>query len=112
MGWKDLSYAKKGAIIGAIIGLAGSLIASIGEYSGLFRNISPDAVRLAIFSVLIPFMLLSAIFTMSGIFGCSWKMDKCYAEGILGSIVTIIIFSLIGALAGMIIGKLKSRKKK
>ena len=77
MTWKDLSYAKKGAIIGAIIGLVGSLFAFIGGYlSGLFGNISSDAVRIAVFSVLTPFILISAIFVMSGILGCSWKMDK------------------------------------
>ena len=108
-----MSYAKKGAIIGAIIGLVGSLIAFIGGYLiGLFGNISSDAVRIAISSVLTPFILISAIFVISGILGCRWKMDKCYEESILGFVVTIIIFSLIGALIGMIIGKIKSSRKK
>ncbi len=106
-----MSVKKKGAIIGLIIGVVGVLMTllfvpafgtqSILESGGIFKMIT------GIFS------FVSFIFVYGEVMGCNYigpdaPADAyCPAEIFSGFIVTIIIFTVVGYLVGMVIDKAK-----
>ena len=105
MGFKDWSYTKKGTIVGAIIGLIGVLIA----YPILLSRIG-DTFGLEYY-LLAPFYLLTPILSL---LICGYETNPgCWkAMNYIGALLTILIFSGIGTLIGLIISKIKSSKKK
>ncbi len=96
MTWKNLNYATKGAIIGGLIGLVGSILRSF------FLSMNSDTF----FIFGIPGIVLRIV----GIGRCNWKSSFCPVDDFLGYIVTVIVFSLIGFFIGFIVKKLKSKK--
>ncbi len=105
MNWKDKNYIQKGRIIGGVVGFTGSFFAFI--FSSLNISVVP-LIKL----ILLPFMISSLLFVLTSTFGiikCPFKTESCYTSQILGYIFTIIIFILLGALIGWIVGKNKSR---
>ena len=105
MSWRDLGYSRKGGIIGGIISVIGIFLVLL-----LLFVFKLDAYALGpIFPLMMPFMAISLLLSFSGIFGCNPKSDSCYFELILGFILTIVVFMLIGMFIGWIVGKIKSR---
>jgi len=102
MAWKDLSYTKKGALIAGTISLIGILIAIINMSIGHPLGI------ITIFAI--PFALIGTYFGLIGLFGCGFESSICPIEQTFGFIITLILYSLIGALIGFIFGKIKSKK--
>lgn len=93
MTWKNLKYITKGAIIGGLIGIVGSILRPF------FWSMNDDPFFI--------FGIPSAILTIAGVGGCSWKSSFCPIADFYGYIITIIIFTLIGSLIGFITKKIK-----
>ncbi len=100
MAWKDLSSASKGAIVGFLFGLFLNLFAL-----GITITVSPEGwafftVNAIVYPIAIPFIILSNIFF--------WGVSEFITIPIIG----VISYSILGVLVGLIIGKIKSGKKK
>ncbi len=93
MSLKISKYQTKGAIIGGLIGLVGSLLQSY------FSTMNHDPFFL--------FGIPSLVLQIIGVGGCSWKSSFCPMSDFLGSIITISIFLLIGLLIGKTLEKVK-----
>ena len=84
MGWKDWSYAVRGAIIGVVVGLLRIIFGNIFTYI-YFSN--------------------SKLLNVNPSFGA-----EGLARIIIYAIPVLFIYFLIGALIGWIIGKIKSSR--
>ena len=56
------------------------------------------------------YLLISLIFSTSGIFGCNFKQDACVAESVAGIVVIIVLYFLLGVFISWIVGKIKARR--
>jgi hypothetical protein len=101
MNWKDRSYAKKGALVAGGISIVGIFIAIININHGSSLGL------ITIFAI--PFALFGLLFGLFSVFGCDFYESVCPAEHALGFIVTLIVYSLIGAFIGWIVGKIKNK---
>lgn len=102
--WKKLPVWIKGGIIGAIVAIMGLLLSfAIAPFAGN----SSDFVRTIFTILVIPFQVISILFTLGGVFGCNFKADPCYAEMFTGHIITGSMFFGIGAYLSW----MKSKKK-
>ncbi|MFZ2976018.1 MAG: hypothetical protein WA055_05335 [Candidatus Moraniibacteriota bacterium] len=96
MRWQELSYTSKGAIVGGLIGLTGSILRPF------FWSMNNDPFFV--------FGIIGMILRIFGVGGCSWKSSFCSVGDFFGYIITIIIFILIFTLIGFMVGKIKSKK--
>ena len=98
MGWKDWSSTKKGASVGGIIGLIGIILVFVGStFSGLFQN------PLLVISFGGLSIFLSLLCMAGGGFACG-----VITIGV-GIILTLIAWTIIGAVIGWILGKIKHK---
>lgn len=103
---EEKNYFLKGGKIGAIIGVSGVILTLLLTSFGYIMNNQPFNL------ILIPFIALSFLFVANGVLGCNFKSEQCFSEMILGDIITIIIFFVVGALIGWIYGKIKRRNER
>lgn len=96
MAMKNVNYRTKAAVIGGLIGLAGSI------FRPFFLTMNNDP--------LIVFGIPGMILKMAGVGGCTWKSSFCPMSDFFGSIVTIALFAFISSLIGSIIGKIKHKQ--
>jgi len=112
--WKKLPYWAKGGIIGASIVILLAIL-------NLFVSSNDTSVILypVIYAYLAFIGLSLGVFTslLSGHFGISWNTFyvqcsnfMCPAN-ITGVLISAVIWFLIGAIIGWIVGKVKSRKQ-
>ncbi|MEM4605516.1 MAG: hypothetical protein QW103_00570 [Candidatus Pacearchaeota archaeon] len=101
MKWKDLSYRVKGTLIGITLGLLGAIVILLNFKLKLLPSI-----------ILLPFSFFSVLFVFMGLFGCNFKVDPCYPEEIFGLLINILFFGLIGFILGLVLEKIKLRKKR
>lgn len=87
------SLLIKGALIGGLTGLGGSIIRPY------FLTMNDDPFWI--------FGIMGIILQISGPFGCNWKRDYCMLEDLLGYVMTTILFSLVGIVISKIIILLK-----
>ncbi|MBN1376733.1 hypothetical protein JW949_00165 [Candidatus Woesearchaeota archaeon] len=103
MNWKKWSYVKKGAFIGAIIGILDSIIFPISTLlpgKGIIKSV--------LFVIGLPSFLIIFSFSSLGFLGCNiYNTSSCYLASIVGFILAVIVFALIGTLIGFIIEKIK-----
>lgn len=98
MGWKNWSYAKRGAIVGGVIGIIVDIIIIVLTWD-IVQTKGTDA-EIAVFcwtQLIIPCFVA----------GWVHSLNKDYSIYILG----LITWFLFGTLIGFIIGKIKSRNK-
>ncbi len=108
MGWKNWGYVKRGLILAIILGIAGIICQAILGFLSLNNFVNFENSPIVIF-IMLPFGILSLILTV--IFCGIHPSNICgYSMMILGYIFTLIVFILIGALIGWLVGKIKSRK--
>jgi len=115
MGWKNLSYAMKGGIIGFIIPILTLLLIAITFYLSIKnRYISIILVPLLIlgFFILAPPLMWAFLFeeTFPAIFNLFFKRDFFTLPTKWGIIFDVIIYTLIGYFIGWRISKNKSHK--
>lgn len=94
MGWRDLPTWLKGGIIGGIIGLVALLAIPLGTFSG-------DNVDMLIIIAGFPtFLALPSMFIIGTI---------SHGNVLAGIYLAPIIYFIIGAIIGWIVGKFKKR---
>ena len=98
-------YSKRGSSIGLIIALIMTGILSI-SYTGVFE--STGFILIILIPYLIPFSVTMLFLDNSS---CSLKTSTdCTGEIVIGMIVTIITFVIIGYLIGLFIDNKKTQK--
>ena len=91
MGWRDWSYWLRGGVFGAVLGLVGSTVFLLFSEVPVISNIS--------FFFVLPAWLLLLPF------------ERTFSSGvlfILGVAFSTIVYFIIGAIIGLIVGKIKS----
>jgi len=102
MGWKDWSYARKGALIGLGISLVGIILGFL-----LWIPFENDFLFLSGFSV----PLVLSLWITCGPEGPCANGFFGILLSILFSIIVLLIYFIVGAIIGWIVGKIKSRKQ-
>lgn len=104
MAWRDIGYAKKGLIIGLLIGIAFGIYSNVtnchtspGGPSGCQNSFELFIAGIEFFLMIGPYLLFKSIIP-----------DTRFTFRILIFISPIIFFSLIGLFIGWVIGKIKS----
>jgi uncharacterized membrane protein YeaQ/YmgE (transglycosylase-associated protein family) len=107
MGWKEMSFAKKGLLIGIIVGLLFGFYSNItdchtswGGPSGCNNSFELYIAGFEFLLWLIPYALFGSLIP-----------DTTAAFRVLLFISPIIFFGVIGLLGGWITGKIKSKKE-
>lgn len=95
-----MTYVKKGAIIGGIIGLLDVLITIIAF------SINYPSELFILFAT--PYLIISILFSL-GICGYNQSIICEKFMTYFGAITTILIFIILGALIGFIVEKIKSK---
>jgi len=128
MGFKDLSYTKKGAIIGLAIGLIGILILLIGGIAQSIVSsapespgISPCDARPIACAIWGGSGVIGGIINIGGLlfmlilspicFAIYGDMTCAFASFRLSLYFAPITYLFLGALIGWIVGKIKSKKQ-
>ena len=106
MAWRDIGYAKKGLIIGLLIGVIFGIYSNVtnchtspGGPSGCQNSFELFIAGIEFLLMIGPYLLFIAI------------IPDTFAFRILIFLSPIIFFSLIGLLIGWILGKIKSSRK-
>ena len=110
MTWHDLSYTKKGLIIGLIIGIIFGIYSNItdchtspGGPNGCDNNIE---LNIAVFEFILFFISVLTLFWVPGLASSMTGQNIIFFYG------PTIFFSIVGAIIGFIISKIKSHKSK
>ena len=107
--WEKLKYWQKGAIVGIIFGLISWLIGSLTQLILPSVDLeNPSSVLIYSFALL----FLGLYITGRILFPLNYNMDENDFINLVfyaGSFIGIIFYTLIGALIGLIIGKLKKK---
>jgi hypothetical protein len=101
MGWKNWAYWKKGGIIGLVFGIILSIFAFLDSFF-LSTNYIPYFVYNLLFG---PIVILILILLCPG-------GDYCLMDTTLPIFIALILeYFAVGAIIGLIVGKIKKRKK-
>ena len=118
MGWKNFSYSLKMGVLGFGIGLFGIILGLLGQIPAYYfsdlkfallvgSTLTGSAVSISFPSILLT-ILIGMIINIPPIFiGDSSVWGLMF----LGVIVSPVIYFLIGALIGWIVGKFKNKKE-
>lgn len=108
--WGKLKYWQKGGIIGFLLGISYLILFWLSVYlTFLFPNIDPDNdlfFRILLYPVLMLGILPAMLLTIFPV--CEGQSCLDFIR-LVGPLISIVSLSLLGALIGFIIGKIKKK---